>query len=132
MATARQIRRQLSRAVEIVAGRIAGDLITDLRDATPKDTSYHSSRWVGRAGGPPASRDTPNSRSGRAAALSFAQQNASVTAVLGFRISQGTIYVSNDGNYIEQLNARAGGGFVQSAVRSVPRRVSLLGTGLTP
>lgn len=129
MTTRANVRAQLTQAIEIVVGRIASGLIPELRDATPKDTQYHASRWVGRVGGPPASRTTPPTRSGRAAALSFGQQQASIASLRTFRISQGRIFVSNDGNYIEQLNAREGN-FVQRAVISAVRGVSLAGTSL--
>ena len=129
MATRAQINEELRQNISTLVGRIGADLIPQLRDATARDTGYHSSRWVGRIGGPPASRDTPNTRSGRAASLSFGQQNASISAVRSFRLGQGPVFVSNDGNFIEKLNAREGG-FVQSTVESVVRGVSLAGTTL--
>lgn len=128
MATLAQINRDLRRAVEIVTGRIARDLILDLQASTRKDTTYHSSRWVGRAGGPPASRPTPVGREARAAALSFAQQRASIGEVQRFSIGQRVIYVSNDGDYINVLESQDG--MARSAVARVPRQVSLAGTGL--
>lgn len=127
MATRAQINRELRRNISRVVSQINVNLITGLRDATPRDTSYHASRWVGRIGGPPASRTTPNSRTGRAAALSFGQQNASIAAVRAFRLGQGQVFISNDGDYIEKLNAREGNFVARVANRSV-RSVSLAGT----
>ena len=119
MATRAQIRRALEQTVEFAVREIAAELIPELRRNTPKDTQYHSSRWVGAAGSPPASRPTPPTRGGRAAALSFAQQNASLAAVRTFRLGQGRVYVSNDGNYINVLNAREGNFVLASANRAV-------------
>lgn len=128
MATRQQIKQQLEVAVELVTSRISVGLINNLRQATPRDTAYHASRWVGRAGGEPSSVNTPNSRAGRAAQLSFAQQAASLSALTAYRLSQGDVFVGNDGNYIVQLDARDG--FAAPAVqRSVT--ISLAGTGLT-
>lgn len=129
MATRAQISAELRRNIETVVGRINVELIIGLRDATQRDTRYHASRWVGRVGGPPASRTTPNSRSGRAAALSFGQQNASIAAIRNFRLGQRQIFISNDGNFIEELNSR-GGNFVARVAGQVVRRVSLAGTTL--
>lgn len=110
-------------------GRISSNLVGDLRDQTPKDTSYHSSRWVGRVGGPPASRQTPGSRDGRAAALSFSQQNNSIAALKNYRIRSGSAFVANDGDYIGRLNEREGD-FVGKTVNEIVRTVSLAGTTL--
>ena len=129
MATRAQIQRELERNISIVVGRIGVNLITGLRDATPRDTSYHASRWVGAVGGPPASRTTPNSRSGRAAALSFGQQNASIASVRAYTLARGRMVIANDGDYIEQLNARQGN-FVARAVNAAVRGVALTGTTL--
>jgi hypothetical protein len=128
MATRRQIVRQFEREVSLIVGRIASNLVSGLRDQTRRDTSYHASRWVGRAGGPPASRTTPNSRSGRAAALSFAQQNASIAGLRLYRLRQGNLFIGNDGDYIEELNRQDG--FVPRVVNRVTRSVSLQGTTL--
>lgn len=129
MATKAQIREELRRNISRVVSTINVNLLTGLRDATPRDTSYHASRWVGRVGGPPASRTTPKSRSGRAAALSFGQQNAAIAAIRAFRLGQGQVFISNDGDYIEQLNTREGNFVARVADRSV-RGVSLAGTTL--
>lgn len=131
MATRARIQQELRRNIEIVVGSINVNLITGLRDATPRDTSYHASRWVGRIGGPPASRTTPNSRSGRAASLSFGQQNASIASIRNFRLGRGQVFIANDGNYIEQLNAR-NGNFVARVANQAVRSVSLAGTTLRP
>ena len=129
MATRAQINAELRRNISRVVSQINVNLITGLRDATPRDTSYHASRWVGRIGGPPASRTTPNTRAGRASALSFGQQNASISSIRNFQLGQGQVFVSNDGNYIEQLNARQGNFVARVADRAV-REVSLVGTTL--
>lgn len=127
MATRAQIRAELENNISIVVGRIGVNLITGLRDATPRDTSYHASRWVGAVGGPPVSRTTPNTRSGRLAAVSFGQQSASIAAVRAYRLSRGRLFVSNDGNYIEQLAPRIG---IPGVINGAIRGVSTVGTTL--
>lgn len=129
MATRAEINRQLTRAVELVTSRIAVAVINNARNATRRDTSWHASRWVGAVGREPRSVDTPNTRAGRAAQLSFGQQASSIAAINAYRLSQGSqIIIGNDGVYIEQLDAQDN--FVGPAVdRSVT--VSLAGTGLT-
>lgn len=127
MATRAQIRRELEGAISRVVSRMSVQMLQDLRDDTRKDTQYHSSRWVGRAGGSPPSVTTPNSRTGRAAALSFGQHNASIASLSAYRVQQGNVTIANDGSYIAQLDAQDG--FVSRAV-SRAIRVSLAGTGL--
>lgn len=129
MATAAEIQRDLDLAVQIVTSRIAVNLLTGLRASTPVDTSYHSSRWVGRAGAEPPSRQTPGSRAGRAAQVNFAQHAASIAALRSYRLQQGDVFIGNDGDFIEELDGREN--FVSPAVeRSVT--INLTGTGLLP
>ena len=127
MATRAQITRALTLVVEDIVSQIGSKAIPALRDATPKDTRYHSSRWVGRAGGPPARRTTPAGRAGRAIALSFSQQDASITALRNYRLVQGNIFIINDGNYIGVLDRREGRfvdrELIALAARIQPRRV---------
>ncbi len=127
MATRAEINRQLLQAVELVTSRISVAVINNMRNATARDTSWHASRWVGRAGAEPASVNTPPTRAGRAALLSFSQQAASLSALSNYRIGQGNVFIGNDGDYIEDLDARDN--FAAGAVaRSVT--ISLAGTGL--
>ena len=119
MATRAQIRRALEQTIEFAVREIAAEIIPELRRSTPKDTQYHSSRWVGSAGSPPASRPTPAGRAGRAAALSFAQHNASIAAVRAFRLGQGRVFIGNDGNYISVLNRREGNFVLLAANRAI-------------
>ena len=127
MATRDQIRRELEGAISKIVSRMSVQMLQDLREGTRKDTQYHSSRWVGRAGSSPPSVSTPDSRSGRAALLSFGQHNASLASLSVYRIEQGNVTIANDGSYIAQLDAQDG--FVSKAI-SRAIRVSLAGTGL--
>lgn len=107
MATAAEIERLLNRAIEVVTGEISAGVIVNAAQATRRDTGYHASRWVGRAGSPPQAIDTPRTREGRAAALSLSQQAGSIAALRNYRLVQGnTVFVGNDGNYIEALERR--------------------------
>lgn len=106
MATAAQIEQQLNRVIEIVTGEISAGIIVTAAQTTPVDTGYHASRWVGRAGSPPTAIETPRTRAGRAAALSLSQQAGSIAALRSYRINQGSVFIGNDGNYIEALERR--------------------------
>ena len=128
MATRAQIQKELEDSISTVVGRIMSGLVTTLADDTPKDTGYHATRWVGSVGTRPASRTTPNSRSGRAESLSLGQQQASIATLIRYRYPQ-VAFVSNDGDFIEQLNAREGN-FVERDVINAVRTVSLAGTSL--
>lgn len=134
MALRPEIVKELARGVEIIVGRLSGKLIRDLRDATPKDTGYHSSRWLVKAGGLPPSQATPRTRAGRLSAANFGPQNASIAAIAGYRLTQGAVNIANDGNYIAALNAgsssKAPPLFVDKAVERSVINVSLAGTGL--
>lgn len=134
MATREAIIKELARGVEIIVGRLSGKLARELRDDTPKDTSYHASRWIIKAGSRPGAQPTPKTRAGRLSAVTFGPQNASIAAIAGYRLTQGNVFLSNDGDYIGALNAgsssKAPALFVNKAVERSVVNISLVGTGL--
>jgi hypothetical protein len=128
VATRQRVLFELSQAIGISTGRIAVAALNNLRNSTRRDTAYHASRWVGSVGSRPAAVDTPPTRTGRAQALSFAQQAASIAALSSYRLGQGNVFIGNDGNYIEELDREDQ--FVNTSIERAVRDISLAGTGL--
>ena len=117
--------RDAGRLTERVVRGIALDLHGNLVEATPVDTGYARANWVPRVGRPqPRAVGTPGS-GGVGAAQAAA--NGGVNQVLGYRLAQGRVHVTNNVPYIEALNAghspQAPAGFVQRSIRDAVRAV---------
>jgi hypothetical protein len=127
MATRQLVIEALKSDVTTVSGRIARRVLNDVRQTTPRDTGYHASRWVAGIGKEPAPQETPNTRKGRAAALNFSQQAASILALGAYRIEQGAIFIVNDGNYIEELDKKHN---ITAPAIARANQIALTGTNL--
>jgi hypothetical protein len=98
------------------------DIQANLQQDTPRDTGWARANWVPSVGTPDlgvgveAVKDPKPSDVARAGA----KQEAGIAAVLGYKLTDGPIFTSNNVPYIIPLNeghsAQAGAAFVQRAV----------------
>ena len=81
---------------------------------TPRQTGFASSNWIASIG------QAHEGVAGSKQNVSRAEQNASLSALSGYRTSQGEIVVANNVPYIGRLNAgssnQAPPGFIQAAI----------------
>lgn len=90
-----------------VVGTLGHNLVTCLRDKTPKDTRHAASNWVatvgGRLAGPFGSRRS----------VSFAAQERGLERLKTYKLSHGSVNIGNDVHYVPIINAtHAQAGFI--------------------
>lgn len=117
----RLVMGELDREVSSITAAIAITVVRFLtappsQGGTPRLTGFAAANWIPYIG------DAPDRPLGSKQAPPFALQRANIQNVaIGYRISQGTITVSNPVAYIGRLNAgssrQASPGFVQAAIR---------------
>jgi hypothetical protein len=131
MADERRQIRAVVRALEGVAERVVAKIVLDvtanLIETTPVDTGWARANWVPAIGAAYAAdlrgvSPTIGAISG-ADVLQVAGQTAVAT---GYRIGQGSVFVSNNVPYITRLNdgssSQAPAGFVQRAIAKAVTR----------
>ncbi len=115
----RGLDRMTARAVIKITLDVTANLIEDPNQGsvtgTPIDTGWARNNWVPRIGAPfEGTVGDPGSADG-------SQQSAGQAQVLGYRVAQGKVFVSNNVPYIERLNEGSSpmqaAGFVQRAIR---------------
>lgn len=109
------------RVVAIGLGAVA-----NLREDTPRDTSWARSNWIGSKGreAPPLAEP-----SGRPSAGDVAQARAASAAgeaaISSYKLRDGQLFITNNVPYIVPLNngssKQAGAGFVQRAIERAVR-----------
>lgn len=91
--TKQQIERQITRA--------GLDLTANLVGETPVDTGWARANWIPNIGTPVTQPDGSRTRG----AISTSGQEAGKAKLLGFKLTQGNIYITNNVPYITKLNA---------------------------
>lgn len=105
---------KLSAAVARDVQRLALEVAANLIETTPVATGFARANWI------PSFGEPVTEPSGSPAAVSDAQQQAALVAMLAYKLSDGAAYVSNNANYIQALNdgssSQAPSGFVEAAI----------------
>ena len=111
---------RLEEITERTVVKITHDIVANLIEATPVDLGWARANWVPAVGvanddevpSRPVDGDVGSARS---------KQQAGLSRVAGYSISQGMVFVSNNVPYISVLNngssTQAPKGFVQEAIR---------------
>ena len=110
----RVITRQLDRLASRVVAKISLDVTANLVETTPVDTGWARANWVPSIGFP------VEEPVGSPTSVSGAQQQNGQSALLGYTIDKGKVFVSNNVSYINKLNdgssLQAPANFVQDAI----------------
>lgn len=113
--------RALNGVAEQVVRKLALDIVAELVKApseggTPIDTSWASNNWTAQITSPRREPIGSPENAGAAAA----EQQASLGALLGYRLLNGPVFITNNVPYITLLNQgtskQAPAGFVQAAI----------------
>lgn len=101
-------------------------VVANLREDTPRDTSWARSNWIGSKGSPAAPLNEPKGRpSAGDIALARAASAAGDAALASYKLEQGSVFATNNVPYIIPLNngssKQAGAGFVERAVERAVR-----------
>lgn len=107
---------------EIVA--LAVNIDANLRDSpplgTPVDTGWARANWVSSIGAPYSSGSNPKHPTAGEVSAQENEQTQGLNSVLGWRVDDGPIYITNNVPYIGALNAghssQSPPGFVQAAI----------------
>jgi hypothetical protein len=105
---------ELNRSIERATTVVAVEVTAELQESTPVDTGFARASWIPSVGSPSTELggaiDAPNP----------AAAEAGIARVLGFRLSDGMAYVSNNARYIQVLDKgsskQAPAGFVRASI----------------
>ncbi|WP_307887243.1 hypothetical protein [Brucella abortus] len=115
----RAIVRGIEGLTERVVTAISFNIVANLVEDTPVDTGWARANWVPAIG---TSMDTPASARPDQSMVpgAVARQQAGQASLLGYRLAQGSVFISNNVPYIMRLNdgssQQAPRGFVQAAI----------------
>lgn len=126
------VMKAMNKMVTNLTKQLGTKLPENLREATPKDTTYASVNWVPQAGTP--FEGTAGTRAAAEAGSIdvVTQQTAINVLATTYRLSNGVINVTNNTDYIDGLNdgtnftAKAPVAFVQTAIATTIRQVLTL------
>ena len=117
MATARQITVLLKKATAKTVKTIALEITANIIEATPVDTGFARANWIPSVGAP--SRAVDGSSSAQSTGMAF---------VSGYKVGQGSVFISNNVRYIQKLadgsSNQAPSGWVRAAVQQGVASVS--------
>ena len=118
MSQARDIEDEMNETLKNVIRDININLVAELQENTPVDTSWARANWWTHLGGNVLQEPAPNTF--ESAALSNAQneQTRTVDTLLNYELAQGQVTVYNNVPYINVLNDRHSekAGFVPDAI----------------
>lgn len=124
MYQARRITGQLRATVAATCAGIAHELVVQLRDRNPKDTTHSSKNWVATAGSRHAfvAGDKTSPDGG--------PQAVALDALDGYRLDMGPIHVANNVDYMRALmdgySPQAPAGWVDETVRLVAEHADMI------
>ncbi len=105
---------------ERVVSKITLDLTANLIQSTPVDTGWARANWVPAIGKPYKANLSNVKATSAAASAAKAKQAGGTSSLTGYKLSRGSVFVSNNVPYIGRLNdgssRKAPAGFVQRAV----------------
>ena len=115
----RTIVRDLNAFTERRVAKLVLDVHANLIETTPVDTGWARANWVPSTRRPAIGPVGQPGSAGVGAANSATR--AGVASVVGYRLGQGNVFITNAVPYIEALNAghsrQRAAGFVQRAIR---------------
>ena len=133
----RAIARGLERFAERAVIKVTLDFTKAIQQANPVDTGWSRANWVPAVGSPRT--DPVGSRPGSGESFTDVAASASGSAqVLGYKLTGGAVFVSNNVPYISRLNERGavrarnsvgqveGPGFVQRSIEQAVRAAQTL------
>lgn len=113
---AREIESALRQTVERFVAVISSNVTANLIEDTPRDTGWAAANWVPNLG---SATDSPVGSPQAVSAAGAAQQQG-LAKVVGYRLPDGDVFISNNVPYIQKLNdghsAQAPAGFVQAGI----------------
>ncbi len=122
----RAVVRGLERLTERIMIGITLDLTANLVETTPVDTGWARANWVPAIGVPFTEDQGDFTPTPADAASAAGDQQSAVAGVTRYRLSRGSVFVSNNASYIVELNSgkstQAPAGFVQ---RSIAKAVTV-------
>lgn len=106
----------LARYTESQVVDLSLNVVANLQEDTPRDTGWARANWVPSLGAP----YEEDVGSGGSVSLAQAKQSTGIAQVVGFRLSDGSVFATNNVPYIQALNdgssSQAGAAFVQASV----------------
>lgn len=138
-----RIAREMNSAVETVMKKLTLDITANLKAApseggTPVDTGNARAQWTPNIGKPYRSQGMPIGEDDVGAFVSSANSRAAVgeaKVATGYKLSSGSIFISNNAPYIEKINSggvrlrEASPFFVQRAIATAARMKYNLNAG---
>lgn len=113
--------RALRGTADRVMKRLALSVNAELIEATPVDTGFARASWIASIGSP------SNAVAGSRDEIDRAAQSAAQARLLVYTVRQGDIWISNNVQYIGELNEghspQAPAGFIEDAIRRGVARV---------
>ena len=115
--------------------RLSFNIVAELRETTPVDTGWARANWIPSVGrpvtedpGPAPSRDAQGSFDSARVSGATLRQAQGETSLLGYSLTAGAVFISNNVPYIVSLNAgsstKAPAAFVQNAITTAVRRTT--------
>ena len=99
----KHVTKDMNIFLEKVMKNIGGALDTNLKDDTPKLTGWAENNWVANTGG--AFKGTAGTREeAELGNLDYGPRKAGRAKIVGYKLAQGTIHVTNNIPYILPLN----------------------------
>ena len=114
MNLAEQVGSEINRVLSKLVGKLATNITIELVNATPVQTGFARSNWIPTIGVPFVG--VVGSREG----VDYSVQLSAVASLAGYSLDRGNIYITNNVDYIDELNAgtspEAQAGFVEDVV----------------
>lgn len=132
----RVIVKELTTITEKLVTKLALDIVAQLKQTTPVDTGWARANWLPTTGSPASPLSFPDTRLERSALVPSASgtQTALEANLLSYSLAKGSIFITNNVPYIEDLNMgtskKAPSGFVQAAIKQSV--LNLAAVGLKP
>jgi len=122
------VMNDLDSFLEKVMKNVGGALNNNLKEDTPKLTGYAENNWVANVG-KAFTGTAGNRKDAEAGQLDFAPRILGLAKIVGYKLPQGTIHITNNITYIEVLNTgtskKAPALFVEQAIDRSIREASV-------
>ncbi len=119
--TVRAVVRAVNKLTERAIVKLTLDVTANLREVTPRDTGWAAANWVPSIGKPVVADLGGIQPTAALATSAAAEQATAIAGVLGYKLSRGRVFVTNNVDYITELNdgksKKEPAGFVQRAIR---------------
>jgi hypothetical protein len=117
----RRVTNILVTSIEKTIARLSVNITAELIERTPVDTGWARANWVPALGSPSSELATTSPDSSDVPGQSN-RQSSGISSVLGYKLRNGEVFISNNVPYIERLNEgtsnQAPKGFVQDGIEA--------------